>query len=108
MTLLADLLLGWLLRLQARVGSSRKLLLELIDSTSGVDVLQLAGIERMALAANVDAHLATASRRAGREGISTATNDRSFLIIRVNAVFHGVFLYVLGCLLALVQQNRAR
>lgn len=95
-TLLASFLLDRLLRLEARVSTRSELLLELVDSTRGVDVLQLAGVERMALAANVDTHLASASRRASREGISAATNDRRDLIIGVNAVFHGVFSLCLG------------
>ena len=87
--LLGDLLLDWLLGLQTGVGASSKLLLELVDTAGGVDVFQLTGIERMALATNVDTNLAASGGTSGHKGVATTAIDRGFLIIWVDAVFHG-------------------
>ncbi len=88
--LLAHFLFDWLLGLQAGVGARGELLLEFVDSAGRVDVFQLAGIERMTLAANVDANFAATSCAAGDKGVSTTASDRGFLVIGVDAVFHGV------------------
>ena len=81
------LLLTFLLWLQAAIGSGGKLLLKLVDATSRVDVLQLPGVEGMAFITNVDLQLGT--HAAGREGVAATTGYGRFLVLRVDAVFHG-------------------
>ncbi len=74
------------LLLQAAVGAGSKLLLELVDPPSRIDVFQLAGVKGMALAANVDLQLGTHATRL--EGVSTAARDRRFLVFGMNIGFH--------------------
>ena len=82
---LGGLLFGGLL--QAGIGAGGKLGLEFLDPSSGIDILQAAGIERMARAANIDTQLRT--RAARREFVTAGAMDRSFHILRMNAFFHG-------------------
>lgn len=78
--------------MQAGIGAGGEFVLELLDTTSGIDVLEFAGVERMALTANVDLQfLADASCF---EGISATASYGSFLIVRVDAVSHGLDLSV--------------
>ena len=77
------------LLLKATVGACRKLLLELVDSSSCINVFQLARVKRVALIANID--LQFGSHTARLETVAATTGHSRFLIIRVNAVFHGVF-----------------
>ncbi len=83
----AKLLLFALLRLKASIASSCKFRLELFDASSGIDVLQLARIERMASRANVD--LQFFAYATGHERVATTTSDLGFVVVRVGAFFHG-------------------
>ena len=76
----------FLLGLQASVGASRELVLELLDPTCGVNVLQLAGVKRVASVANVDADFGSSA--ACLEGIPTTAGDVSFVVFGMNAVLH--------------------
>ncbi len=87
--LLDGLFLGNGLRLQTGVGSCSKFLLELVDAAGGINEFQLAGIERMAFATNVNLQLG--ANAAGRERCSATARNRRRLVLWVNAVFH--FLY---------------
>lgn len=59
------------LGLETGVSTSGELLLELVNTTGGIDEFQFAGVERMAFAANVNLQLwANASRR--ERGSATA------------------------------------
>src|SRR5690606_7570770 len=94
-SIVAKLFLGLLrslLRSQASVGSRSKFLLEFVDAARSVNEFQLSCIERMTIAANVDLQLR--SHTAGGEGISATTGNGGFLVIWVNAVFHGSFSFV--------------
>lgn len=85
------LLLG-LLRLQAGVSSGCELRLELLDTAGGVDVLQLAGIKRMASVANVDLQFLAGATR--DKGIAAATCDLGFVILRMYVAFHDLKLHL--------------
>ena len=82
------LLLGcWrLFRLQTCVSTSRELVLELLNSSSRIDVLELAGVERMASIANI--HFQFLADTAGLKRIAATTGDQRFLIVGVDSVFH--------------------
>jgi hypothetical protein len=81
---------SWLLFLfrwlQARVRSSGKLALELLDSTGGVYVLQLASKEWMAIAANI--HLEVFFGAARCERVATAAVHNNFAISGMDSVLH--------------------
>ena len=81
------LLLGCLLGLQACIRSSSELVLELLDSTGGVNILELASVKRMAFTANVDFQLFANTSRLKR--VPATAGDGRFLIIGMDAVFHG-------------------
>lgn len=68
------LLLALLGLLQASIGASRKLVLELLDAASRVNELQLSGIKRVASTANVDLQLGPNAPSLKR--IATATRNR--------------------------------
>ena len=74
---------------KATVGACCKFLLELVDSSSRVNVFQLAGVKGMTLIANID--LQFWSNAACLETVAATAGHGRFLIIWVNAVFHGVF-----------------
>lgn len=74
------------LALQTRIGAGGKLLLELVDSPRGVNELELAGVKRMALAADVEFQLRADA--AGFKGRATTAGNGGDLIFGVNAVFH--------------------
>ena len=74
------------LLLQAGVTRGGELLLELVDATGRVDELQLAGEERMAVAANVDLKLRTGA--AGGERVATAASDLRVLVVGMDAFLH--------------------
>jgi hypothetical protein len=65
-----------------------ELLAEAFYPPGGVNELLLAGKERMALAANIDAN--AGNRAAGHEGISAGTVNRTGLITRMNLALHGI------------------
>lgn len=69
--------------------ASSKFLLEFVDTSSRINVLQLSGVKRMTLIANVD--LQFGPYTAGLECGPTTAGNRRLLIIGVNAVFHGFF-----------------
>lgn len=77
------------LRSKTAVSTCSKLLLELVDTSSRIDVLQLSGIEGVTLITNVDLQLGP--HTASLETVAATTTNSRLLIIRVNAVFHGVF-----------------
>jgi hypothetical protein len=84
------LLLGcWLFGAETCVGASSKLGLELFDASSGVNELQLAGVERVADIANVDAKLF--ANAAGLEGVSATAGYFGFAVIGMDIVFHDVY-----------------
>src|SRR5579885_1994912 len=67
-------------------GLLRVALLEAIDATGGVDELLLAGEERMALRADLDAELLLG--RARRPGFTASAVDLNLLILRMDFCFH--------------------
>lgn len=73
--------------LEAGVGSSSELVLELFDPTCGVDEFELAGVKRVANVANVDLELLAGTP--GREAIAATAGDLGFEVFWVDAVFHG-------------------
>ncbi len=79
---------------KAAVGSGSKLLLELVDPASRVDVFQLPGVKGMTFIANVDLQLGADT--SSRERVATTTANGGFLVIGVDAVFHGVRSVFLG------------
>jgi hypothetical protein len=87
--LLGNLLFDRLLGLQASVRTGSKLLGKLVNSASRINELQLAGVERMAFATNVDTNLAASGRTSSNKGVSATAGDCGDLIIGVDAVFHG-------------------
>ena len=74
---------------KATVGARCKFLLELVNSSSRIDVFQFTGVKRVTLVANID--LQFWSNAASLETVAATTGHGRFLIIWVNAVFHGVF-----------------
>ena len=73
---------------QTRVTCFRELVLELLDAACGVDELQLARKEWVALTANVD--LQFLPRAARGEGVSATAMNVRFNVFGMNALFHGV------------------
>lgn len=78
--------------LKAGVGTTGEFTLEFLDPPSGIDILQLAGIKRMARVANVNLQFFT--RAASCKRIATAAGDGGLEVFRVDAVFHLAFLPV--------------
>ena len=64
------------------------LTIELIDTASGGSGLLLAGVERMALGA--DLHMDLLLRRAGYEFVAAVANHLRLIILRMNSFFHFV------------------
>ena len=89
------LALLWLLLLQAAVVASAKFLLELVDSSGGVNKLQFAGVKRVTLVANVDSQLG--ANAASLKRIATTAGYGRVLVIRVDTLFHRSILMCLGC-----------
>ena len=73
--------------LQACIAAAGELVLELLNTSSRVDILQLARIERMASVANVDLQFLAGT--SGLERVPTTAADCRVEVFRVNAVFHG-------------------
>lgn len=71
------------------VGTCCKLFLELIDTSSSINVLQLSGVERVTFVANVN--LQFGPDAASLETAAATAGNSRLLVIWVNAVFHGVF-----------------
>ena len=67
--------------------SSRVLLAELVDATSGVEDLLFARVERVAARTNFDREILPKGR-AGRERVAAGAGHRDVLIFRVDRRFH--------------------
>ena len=61
-------------------------LFKAVHASAGINQLLLAGVERMALVANLDVDLLL--RGAGRERVAAGTGDHRFLVLRMDALFH--------------------
>lgn len=84
----------FLLALKAGVSAGRKLVLELLDTTGGVDELQFSSVERMAHVADVDLQLFP--RAARLEAVATPAGDLRFEVLGMNAIFHDLSLFLGG------------
>ncbi len=71
------------------VSTCCKLLLELINTSSRINVLQLSGVERVTFITNVDLQLGP--NAASLETAAATAGNSRVLVIWMNAVFHGVF-----------------
>jgi hypothetical protein len=69
-----------------------KTLVEFVDLACRVKNLLFAGVERVALRADVDSHIVSAVGRAGSEGIATATFYVYIGVFWVDISFHVVSL----------------
>ena len=65
-------------------------LLELVNTSTGINQLLLTGEERMALGADIDAELRL--RGARLERVATAAGDRSLVVLRMDTLFHSLHL----------------
>ena len=72
--------------LKACVSPSGELILKLLDSTCGIDELQLASVERVADITNVD--LEFFSGAASGEAIAATAGHFGFEVLGVDAIFH--------------------
>jgi hypothetical protein len=72
--------------LEAGISTSSELVLELFDPTSGVNELELSGVERMADVANVDLELFAGA--ACSKTISATASHLGFEVFWVDAIFH--------------------
>ena len=72
--------------LKARIAAACKFALKLLDPTRRIDVFQLAGVERMAAAADINLQLF--SRTSRLERITTPAGHRRFNILRMNVFLH--------------------
>lgn len=70
----------------AGISAGGEFLLKLVDPSSRVNKLQLAGVKRMTLTANVDFQLR--ANAAGDKRVAATATDLSFLVIGVNSLFH--------------------
>ncbi len=86
----------FLLRLQTGVTASGELGLKLLDTTSRVDIFQLARVEGVANAANVDPQFGSSA--ASIEGIPATTGYLRILLFGVNAGLHSRKSLSLRCL----------
>lgn len=81
------LLRSWFLcGLKAGVGACCEFVLKLLDPTSRVNELQLAGVERVADIANVDLEFLAGA--AGAEAVPATAGHFGFEVLRVDAIFH--------------------
>ena len=71
-----------------------KALVEAIDPSTGVNQLLLAGIERVALGADLNADLLLS--RTGSKDVATGATDGGLLVVRMDAFFHVVHLFLLS------------
>lgn len=69
--------------------------LELIDTTTGVYKLLLAGEERMTLAANIDFHNVAVFGRTGLKGLAASTYYCNFMVLGMDISLH--FFYLTIC-----------
>lgn len=82
----------WILK--ASVSASSELILELLDPTSGVHELQLAGVERVANIANVHSKLLAGA--ASYETVPASAGNLCFDVFWMNAIFHDFAVLELG------------
>ena len=66
-------------------------LIETVNTSTGVNQLLLAGIERVALGA--DFHTDVALGRAGSESVATCTADRGLFVLGMDTFLHFVHLF---------------
>jgi hypothetical protein len=78
---------GWDIDRLALGSPATETLLEAIDTTTGIQDLLLAGVERVALRTNINVNI-FAHSRARLDHIATTTGGRNVLIFRVYIVFH--------------------
>ena len=84
------LLGSWLLlALKTGVGSSRKFILELLDSARRIDKFQFSSVKGVAYVTNVHAELF--ANAFGNETVPTPACDLSFDVVWVNLVFHNLY-----------------
>ena len=67
-------------------------LVETVNTSTGVNQLLLAGIERVALGANFHADVLLG--RTGSKGITTGAADGGLLVVRMDAFSHVVHLFL--------------
>ena len=88
------LLGGRFLGTKTCIGACSEFGLELFDSSGGIHELELAGVERVADVANVDAELF--ANAASLERIAATAGYFGFLIVGMDVVFHD-FLATFAC-----------
>ena len=71
-----------------------KTLVETINTSTGVNQLLLAGIERVALGADFNTDLLLGG--AGGEGVAASATDGGLLVLRMDAFFHVVHLFLVS------------
>ena len=71
-----------------------KSLVEPINASTGVNQLLLAGIERVALGADFNTDLLLGG--AGGEGVAASATDGGLLVLRMDAFFHVVHLFLVS------------
>ena len=69
-------------------------LVETVNTSTGVNQLLLAGIERVALGADLNADLLLS--RTGSKDVATGATDGGLLVVRMDAFFHVVHLFLLS------------
>ena len=74
-------------------GSTKKeIRVETVNTSTGVNQLLLAGIERVALGANFNADVLLG--RTGSKGVTTGAANGGLLVVRMDAFFHVVHLFL--------------
>ena len=71
-----------------------ELLIEAVNASAGVNQLLLAGIERVALGADFNTDLLLGG--AGGEGVAASATDGGLLVLRMDAFFHVVHLFLVS------------
>ena len=71
-----------------------KSLVETINTSTGVDQLLLAGVERVALGADLNADVLLGGT--GRKDVATGTADGSLFVVGMDAFSHVVHLFLLS------------
>ncbi len=87
--MLKQLSLGWLFLLgllKAGVVACRELVLEFLDTASGINKLELAGVKRMASVADIDLQLL--HRTSGRKFVAATTADIRHVVFRMALFLH--------------------
>ena len=76
------------IRFKNRDFLSAETTIELVDTSAGFNLLLLAGVERVALGANVEFQNVAFLGRAGYEGSSASAHGGDFMIIGMYIFFH--------------------